>query len=123
MGVRMTVACGERSAADLQSLVDEMTADLNQLSGAEAAAESVPAPAGSRGDMISLGTIAMTFITSGAAAAAINVLKSYFEREPGLKVRMKGADGEEFEFSARTANEKDVARAMKLFEKAAAKKR
>jgi hypothetical protein len=119
----MTVACGERSPADLQALVDEMTADLNQLQGAEAESESTPAPAGSRGDMISLGTIAMTFITSGAAVAAINVLKSYFEREPGLKVRMKGADGEEFELSARTANEKDVARAMKLFEKAAAKRK
>ena len=123
MGVRMTVACGERSAEDLQALVDELTADLNQLQGAEAAAETVAAPKGSRGDMITLGTIAMTFITSGAAVAAINVLKSYFEREPGLKTRMKDADGAEFEVTARDANDKNVARAMKAFEKAAAKRK
>lgn len=123
MGVRMTVACGERSAQDLQALVDEMTADLNQLQGAEAATESVPAPKGSRGDMITLGTIAMTFITSGAAVAAINVLKSYFEREPALKIHIKGADGSVMDLSARDVNDKNAASTIKLFEKAVAKRK
>jgi hypothetical protein len=123
MGARMTVECGERSAEDLQSLVDELTADLNQVQGADAAAESVAAPKGSRGDMISLGTIAMSFLTSGAAVAALNVLKSYFEREPALVLRVKGADGAEAELTARDVKDANTTRAIKVLEKAVARRK
>lgn len=123
MGVQVTVACGERTEEDLQGLVDELLADLNQLKGAEAAPAQVAATKGARGDVISLGNIVMTFITSGAAVAAIGVLKTYFAREPALKLKFKGADGEEVELDAKRLNDKNTERALKILEKSVSKKR
>ncbi|MBI5433611.1 MAG: hypothetical protein HZA52_12345 [Planctomycetes bacterium] len=123
MGVRMTVACAERTPEDLQGLVDELTSELNQLQGADVRVEQVAAPKGSRGDAISLGNILITFISSGAAVAAINVLKTYFQREPALKLKFKGADGEEVELDAKRLNDENTRRALGILEKSIAKKR
>jgi hypothetical protein len=119
----MTVACAERSGADLQELVQDLAADFNQVQGADAALEEGATKKGARGDVISLGNILITFISSGAAVAAINVLKTYFEREPALTVKFKGADGEEVELDAKRLSDDNTKRALRILEKSVAKKK
>lgn len=123
MDVRVTVACAERTPEDLAELVGELTAELNQLQGADVRVEPSAARQGERGDAFSLGNILITFISSGAAVAAINVVKTYFQREPALKLKFKGADGEEVELDAKRLNDENTRRALGLLEKSIAKKR
>lgn len=92
MAVELSVLCEELDEEDLQSLVLELARDLSTTTGVEVDLREERAPHGSKGDAITLGQIAITFLTSGAAVAAINVLKTYFAREPKLKFRFKTND-------------------------------
>lgn len=56
---------------------------------------------GAKGDAITLGSLVLTFISSGAAVALFEVLKTYFAREPSLEIALKRADGAEVTVSAR----------------------
>src|SRR5262245_1053294 len=123
MSVRVTVTCAERTPEDLQALVDEMTADLGQLLDVEAVREEIAAPPGARGAAISVGGILMTFLSGGGAVAAINVIRAYFNREPALKMRVKGAKGSEFEISAKNLDATGTKRLMALIRKAAGRGR
>lgn len=123
MTVKLSIACPERTPEDLAGLVDELTSELAGLRGADVTVETAAAPKGSRGDAVSLGNILITFISSGAAVAAINVIKTYFQREPALKLKFKGADGETVELDAKRLNDENTKRALGLLEKSIAKKR
>ena len=122
MGVQLTVACADRTDEDLHALVLELANDLNQVKGLDAAPAESTAPAGSRGGMVSLGEIALAFISSGAAIAAINVIKTYIQREPSLKVRFQGADGAVVEIDAKRLSDANTALALGLFGKSVGKK-
>ncbi len=67
------------------------------VSAALSAADSAP---GSKGDAVTLGTLALTFISSGAAVALFEVLKTYFSRESSLEVEFEGPNGTRASFSA-----------------------
>lgn len=121
MGVQMTLACADRTDEDVQALATELANELAQVRGVDAALAESAAPAGSRGGMVTLGEIALTFITSGAAIAAINVIKAYIQREPSLKLKFKGADGQVVEIDAKRMNDENTKLALKLIEKSVAK--
>jgi hypothetical protein len=53
-----------------------------------------PGP-GMKGEPVTIGLIILTFISSGAAVALFDVLKSYFVRDSSLKITFKTPDGKE----------------------------
>ncbi len=55
--------------------------------------ESSSAAAGSRGELVTLGTFAMAFVTSGSVVALFNILKSYLERSEELSIEFVKKDG------------------------------
>ena len=58
------------------------------------------ASAGSKGDPISIATIALTFISSGAAVALFKVIEAYVNKNSSLKFELKKADGSELKLDA-----------------------
>jgi hypothetical protein len=80
---------------DLQSLTRELSMVLNRETDVAAAMPEAPPEPGARGDPITLGTLVLTFMTSGAAVAMFEVLKTYFERNASLQMKLKRDDGQE----------------------------
>lgn len=123
MATRLTVSGSELSPADVQALTDELTAELNAISGVEAArVESRGAP-GARGEVITLGNIALTFLTSGAAVAAINVFKSYFSRQPSLQFDIVDESGKKVSLSGKNLKAEQFDSAIAVLGKSLAKKK
>jgi hypothetical protein len=85
---------------DLQEITRELCQTINdetEISAELQVGESVP---GSRGEPITIGVIALAFLTSGAAVALFKVIKAYFERNRSLKIIFKRSDGETLELGA-----------------------
>ncbi|MCX6632757.1 MAG: hypothetical protein NTW28_34590 [Candidatus Solibacter sp.] len=63
-----------------QELARDLVRVLNRETDITAALpEAAPAPLGSRGDPVTIGTIALTFLTGGSAVALIKVLETYLK--------------------------------------------
>lgn len=71
-----------------------------------------PPSEGSKGEPITIGLLLLTFISSGAAVALLNVLKSYVERERSLRIILKKADGTHVEVDAKNLNEEQERRIL-----------
>jgi hypothetical protein len=61
-----------------------------------------------RGDPITLGLIVLTFISSSAAVALFNVLKSYIDRESSLVFDIQEKDGTQRRLSVKNMRPNDV---------------
>lgn len=86
---------------------DELDALTRQLAGTIASETPIDArlpegdaAPGAKGDAVTIGTLALTFLSSGAAVALFEVLKTYFAREPSLEIAIKRPDGAEVTVSA-----------------------
>ena len=84
----------KRSSPDsLQNLTRELSASLGDSTSIAATLPEAPAEPGARGDPITLGVLALAFVTSGSAVALFGVLKAYFERDSSLEMELERADG------------------------------
>ena len=55
---------------------------------------------GNKGDLVQLGQIILTFLTSGAAVALIEVLKAYFARSASIEMEFEREDGRKMRIRA-----------------------
>ena len=88
----LTIAAGELDAEDLQDLTRQLCLAINQETDFEAELPVTDTAPGSKGDPITLGTIALAFIGSKAAVELVGVLRTYFAREPSLEMELVNAD-------------------------------
>ena len=95
MEATVGISCESLADDDLQALTRQLSTTLNRETDVEAAMPEAPAEPGSRGDPAILHTLLLTFMTSGAAVAMFQVIKSYVERNKSLTMTFKRADGQE----------------------------
>jgi hypothetical protein len=55
---------------------------------------------GERGQSITMGLIALTFLSGGSAAALFRILKSYIEKDRSIKIKISRPNGIEYEIDA-----------------------
>jgi len=77
----------------IQTLTRELSLTLNRETDVRAQPAGGPAEPGTKGDPITLGSLALTFLTSGAAVALIKVLETYVGRKRSLEVELARPDG------------------------------
>ncbi|MCP5088805.1 MAG: hypothetical protein GY952_18610 [Rhodobacteraceae bacterium] len=87
----------------LQDLTRSLRADLLKYTDAEVDFPQAKAEAHQKGDVISIGTLLISAMTSGTAVALFDMLKAYFDRNKGIKIKLQRADGTEMEIDATTA--------------------
>jgi len=98
-----------------QQLTRDLVKTLNRETEIDAAlAEPAAAAPGSRGDPVTLGTIALTFLTSGAAVALIKVLETYFQRKSSLQVELKKPDGRALTIHAENMRAEQIEKTARL---------
>lgn len=115
-GIKMDVELQLSSSKLREDSLDKLTRDLKKTldheSDINAKIPTGPSEKGMKGEPITIGLLILTFISSGAAVALFNVLKSYFERDSTLEVSLKKADGTEIRVNSKNIQPDQMAKTM-----------
>lgn len=107
-----------RLTADLaDERIAQLTRDLERdLSRAGIRARTVETPPipGERGEPITLGVLALAFITGGSVKAMIECLKAYLSRERTLNITLTRADGARVEVTAHNVDTPAVRETLEM---------
>ena len=104
MNLELQLSSSELDAQDLQALIRKLCDSITDATDIEAEILSGAAVENTRGEIVTLGVIALAFLTKGAAVALCDVLKAYFSREPSLKMGIKKPDGTTITLEASNIN-------------------
>jgi hypothetical protein len=84
------------SAEDIAELTGRLRLDIIQETGLTARQVETAGGLGTKGDAVTIGAIVLAALSSGGAVAdLLQVLKSYVERKPTLRLELKTPDGRE----------------------------
>ena len=100
MSMKLMLDADATGKEEIQALALDLARSLNRDTDLEAELEVSSAPPGSRGEAVSIGTLALQFITSGAAVGLFTVLKTFFERKPTLRIVLEKETGGKLEIDA-----------------------
>jgi len=113
MNVRLSLTSAELGAEDLQALTRDFCNTASGEADLQAEMTYGAAAAGARaGEMVQIGNLALTFLTSGAAVALINVCKSFFERSASLEMSFEREDGKKLSIKAHNVGSNQIAKTL-----------
>jgi len=93
--------------ARVARLARDLERDLNRKGIKAFPVEALPTP-GNRGEPVTLGVLALAFITGGSVRALIECLKVYMSREPSITVKLNRSNGTQVEVNARNVDTADI---------------
>lgn len=96
------------SPDSLQNLTRELSASLGTSTSIAATLPEGLAEPGAKGDPITIGVLALAFVTSGSAVALFEVLKAYFERDSSLEMEFERADGRKMLIRAENVSARQI---------------
>ncbi len=92
MSIQLILTNDDLNEDSLQLLTQDLLQTLGSETDIQAEIVQGEAVQGSKGDPVTLGVLALSFITSGAAVALIGVLKSYITRSSSIQFEVKSGD-------------------------------
>jgi len=114
MYARISLRSDELDLEKLQVLTEDLCRDINRESDAEAHLDHSPAMSGTKGDPVTIGTIALTFLTSGVAVSLVKALESYIGRKHSLEMELSRPDGKKFVIRSQDVGPEEIARTQEL---------
>jgi len=108
----LIVASQRLEPAEVQALTRDLVASINDHTDVRAEIAQGETRAGERGDAVTLGAIVLSFVTSGAAVALIQVFKAYFERDEGLEISLERPDGRKLTIKSENVSGKRIDEAL-----------
>ena len=93
MQVKLTLLSDTVSDDALDELTRDLCATLNEETEVSAKMAEGALEPGAKGDAMSLGTLLLTFLSSGTAVALFEVAKAFFERNSNLELELERPDG------------------------------
>jgi hypothetical protein len=113
MSLRLSLVSAELDAGDLQALTRDFCNTANQEDGLSVELVHEAAPTGTRSvELVQIGNLALTFLSSGAAVALINVCKSFFERSSSLEMSVEREDGKKLSIKAQNVRSDQIAKTL-----------
>ncbi|MBI4874298.1 MAG: hypothetical protein HY822_06675 [Acidobacteria bacterium] len=110
MSLRFSLVSSELDAEDLQALTRDFCGAANREDGLLAElVHGAAAPGAKAVDTALIGNLALTFLSSGAAVAFINVCKSFFERTSSLEMSVEREDGRKLSIKAQNVESGQIA--------------
>lgn len=97
MNLILNLSSSELDSEELQALTRQLCDSIADETDIKSEIPSGAVVQGTKGDPITLGTIALAFIGSDAAVALFNIFKAYFDRNSSLTIKAKKPDGTELE--------------------------
>ena len=114
MSQTLTVTSGGMGPAEVQALTRDLVSSINHHTVARAEIPEGEAQAGERGDPVTLGMIALSFISSGAAVALFQIIKAYFERDRSLELAFERPDGRTMSIKAKNMDPDRIDEAIEM---------
>jgi hypothetical protein len=93
METRVCLSAPDLNEEEIQGLTLELCRELNREMGVHADLPVGRGPRGGKGDPVTIGTVILTFMTSGAAVGLIKIIESYLSRRSSLEVELQRPDG------------------------------
>jgi hypothetical protein len=121
MDICASVRSAEMDDERLQRSAGELRRLINEGGEATATLPEGPTSTGSKGDPVTLGTIALTFLTSGAAVAVFKVLETFVGRKRAIEVELSRPDGHKLILRAQDMQADQIAATQRLFQKLVSK--
>ncbi len=100
MDAKLILHHDEMSEEDTQNLIFSLTQTLNQETDLAVKQPEETAGLGSKGDAVTIGEIFLAALSSGTVVALLQVLKSYVERKPMLRIEIETVDGDKVKIEA-----------------------
>lgn len=100
MSISLRIEAPTLSEEDLQEVTRELCHTINDETDISAEMQVGDSVRGGRGEPITVGLLLLSFLTSGAAVALLEVIKAHFERNRSLKIVFRRPDGEILQVSA-----------------------
>ena len=120
MQVTLALASPDLSAEQLQTLTLDVRRTLVRETDIAASVPEGTPGASERGDAVTIGTLVLTFMTSGAAVALCEIAKTYFQRNSSLAMEFRRDDGRTLKIAAENLRadqvDKTIATAKRFFE-------
>lgn len=85
----LSISSLEMDSGGLQKLTRDLCTTINRETDMNAVIAEMTEGVGTKGDVVTLGTILLSFVTGGGAIALINVLKAYVDRGSQLEMRFE----------------------------------
>lgn len=116
--MEMTLRLRSDELSDVQ--LQSSTLELRRLIETETEADAVPARAaaseGTKGDPITVGTLALTFLTSGAAVSVFKALETWMAQKRKIDLEATRPDGRKLVIRAEDLGTKQMEATQRLFE-------
>lgn len=112
METSLKLTSGRSTPETLQALTRDLAESLRDNTDIVAELPDAAPEPGARGDPVTLGVLALAFVTSGSAVALFEVLKAYFERDSSLEMEFERADGRKMSIRAENVNPRQIDNTM-----------
>lgn len=93
--IQITLDGADLSEAEQQTRVRQLTREIEARTDARTSLARTEGTGGTKGEPLTIGAFVMTFLSSGAAVAAFDVIKSWIEKDKIGSATFKTADGTE----------------------------
>lgn len=100
MNLNLTIGDPSLDSEDLQALAVELRRSISTHTDADAELVTGAAKPGTKGDPITLGTLALAMITTGTVGGLITVLQTFVARRPSIEFEVSRKDGEVLKLKA-----------------------
>ncbi|SRR6266567_642629 len=116
MDLQLRIRSAELDDERIQDSTFELRQLLNTHTDAAATLPEAVATPGSKGDPVTLGTLALAMLTSGAGVAVFKVLEAYVSRKRSIELEVSRPDGRKLVLRAQETRPEQLAALQKTFE-------
>jgi hypothetical protein len=102
----------EEEAIDRQTRAMRRMLQENLTEGEVLEPEAAGIVPGAKGDPITIGTIVIALITSGAVASLIDCCRAVFVREKELRISVKTTDGRQIDIDAKNVHDEKTVKLL-----------
>lgn len=115
MNLRLSVTATDQDEERAHGAALELRRLLTEETDTSVALPDATPVHGAKGDPVTLGTLIVTFLTSGAAVSAFKVFQAFLTRKRSLEVKMERSDGRKFVLRAQDLGPKDIRATEDMF--------
>jgi hypothetical protein len=117
MAIRLSISSEEFSDEDVQEFTNDLCHTIMRETNIDAKIMESPPQKGAKGEPITLGLLALTFIGGKGVIALFNVIKSYFERVSSLTLELQREDGSKLKINAQNMKSEQIKATLNELEK------
>ena len=100
MNATLSLHDSRMAAEDLQGLTTKLLRSIHQETELTAELPEEQGGSGAKGDTVTTGQLLLVALSSGTVVTLLQVLKSYVERQPSLKMNIEAPDGRKLTIEA-----------------------